>query len=554
MQLNTRTKLIALLGLVLAASGAGFALLRLAHRYEAAAMSANLQRERADLVTQLIELNGHSLQSFANDYSYWDDMLTFATRGDREWARVNIEASLPNFDAHAAWVWRTDGSLAYGVTRQVDKSLDTPPFPIGRLIARLRQEKFAHFFARTPSGLMEVRVAPLQPSTDAARSTPPHGWFAAGRIWDEAHLQALRDLLRSEVQLRASGSPPAVSDNPGEILFGVDLPDWQGAPLMRLETKYRAAPLAELLAENYREVAVFVGFGVLTFALTAFGITRWVVRPLRDLEQGLLAGSPAPLVGLCKQNDEFGRLANLVVAAFRNRQALEDEVVERRRVETDLRAAEDAVRQAADLRVRLGRDLHDSLIQSIYAAGLGIESAQELLRTDPKAAETRLDATRLSLNQTIADVREFILGLEPELRDQTPFADSLRTLVATLQSVHTAEFVLNLPPASTPLLDPRESLHALQIVRECVSNALRHGDARRIAIDFSAAHGRRVLSVSDNGRGFDRASVPKDHGNGLANMAARAQEINATLDIDSAPAKGTRVTVTFPQNSSHVRN
>lgn len=67
MQLNTRTKLIALLGLVLAASGAGFALLRLAHRYEAAAMSANLQRERADLVTQLIELNGHSLQSFAND-------------------------------------------------------------------------------------------------------------------------------------------------------------------------------------------------------------------------------------------------------------------------------------------------------------------------------------------------------------------------------------------------------------------------------------------------------------------------------------------------------
>lgn len=90
-------------------------------------------------------------------------------------------------------------------------------------------------------------------------------------------------------------------------------------------------------------------------------------------------------------------------------------------------------------------------------------------------------------------------------------------------------------------------MHALQIVRECVSNAIRHGQAARIEVSLRKTDAGAELTVRDNGRGFDLAAARTRGGSGLANLASRAAEIAAHLEIDSSPGKGTGVTLRFSQ-------
>lgn len=164
------------------------------------------------------------------------------------------------------------------------------------------------------------------------------------------------------------------------------------------------------------------------------------------------------------------------------------------------------------------------------------------LATDPAAAERKLDAAQNALNQTIREVRSFIQGLEPEQAARPDFTQVLRSLIATLKSLHSADLQLHIELAPSTL-SAREEVHALQIIRECVSNALRHGEARHVAIHLHQDGRTPVLRIHDDGRGFDPATARR--GSGLANLAARAADVGAHLQIDSAPGKGTDIIIRF---------
>ena len=96
-----------------------------------------------------------------------------------------------------------------------------------------------------------------------------------------------------------------------------------------------------------------------------------------------------------------------------------------------------------------------------------------------------------------------------------------------------------------------QEVHALQIARECISNALRHGDAKKVLITLAAADRATALMVRDDGNGFEPART-NGSGSGLQNLASRAREMGGTLRIDSAPGRGTAVTITFPTPEAAV--
>jgi signal transduction histidine kinase len=171
------------------------------------------------------------------------------------------------------------------------------------------------------------------------------------------------------------------------------------------------------------------------------------------------------------------------------------------------------------------------------------------LREEPVSAERRIEAVQQTLNQTIREVRGFINGLEPETRGEIPFAQALRALVTTLQSFHGVPIVLETPGGKATALTPAEEVHALQIVREAVSNALRHGQPKSVTVSLQQKAGERRLSIRDDGRGFDPNEIERRGHSGLANLAARANEIGGRLTVESAPGKGTRVILTFQQSS-----
>ncbi len=201
-----------------------------------------------------------------------------------------------------------------------------------------------------------------------------------------------------------------------------------------------------------------------------------------------------------------------------------------------------------DERERIGRDLHDGIIQSLYAVGLSLEDVPELMADDPAEAAARVDRAIESLNLTIRDIRNFIFGLRPELVEEADLAASITALAD--------EFRLNtlidveLDVASAPVDVPAEArIQLLQIAREALSNIARHAKASRASVAVSVEGETLALVVADNGRGFD-PNLPRDaRHQGLRNMADRARELGGELRVESTPGAGTRIIVTLPTMS-----
>ncbi len=241
---------------------------------------------------------------------------------------------------------------------------------------------------------------------------------------------------------------------------------------------------------------------------------------------------------------EMGSLEHLAKTSVAQGEALTRERDVRRRAEEDVELKQRLLTQSLEEKIRLGRDLHDGIIQSLYAVGLTLESARQLTASNPAEADRRLGSCLESLNRTIRDVRTYITGLSPDNLRRTGFAQVLDSLIAELSAGRSVEFELRIDDDAVALLTSEQSGNALQIAREAISNSLRHGSATRITVRLHRTDREIGLLIQDNGAGFDTSRRAEGHG--LGNMDARAKLLGAGLRVESRPAHGTRVIVTLP--------
>lgn len=242
---------------------------------------------------------------------------------------------------------------------------------------------------------------------------------------------------------------------------------------------------------------------------------------------------------------EVGALARLAESSVAQGQALAIERDSRQRAEENALLNQQLLNRSLEEQIRLGRDLHDGVIQSLYAAGLVIESARTIAKTDPADSDRRLAQLLVSLNQTIRDVRTYITGLAPENLRQSTFGQALDCLVTELGASRSVHFDLKIDDSASAQLSPAQSTEALHVAREAISNSLRHGNASRVTVRLHPGDGEVCLLVQDNGTGFD-PSQGRRAGHGLRNMQARASGLGASVRVESRPAEGTRVILTFP--------
>jgi signal transduction histidine kinase len=199
-----------------------------------------------------------------------------------------------------------------------------------------------------------------------------------------------------------------------------------------------------------------------------------------------------------------------------------------------------------DERLRISQDLHDGIIQSIYAVGLSLEDVPDLMAEDPAEATERVDRAIDRLNVTIGDIRAFITGLEAPT--DTTLRAALEAVVLEIARDPRLAVEVDLAPADA--IDGRLSggaTHALlQIAREALSNTVRHSQATRARVSFALHGDLAELEVADDGRGFD-ISQRRDPGHfGIANLRDRAAAAGGTIEIASEAGKGTRIIVRLP--------
>ena len=200
-----------------------------------------------------------------------------------------------------------------------------------------------------------------------------------------------------------------------------------------------------------------------------------------------------------------------------------------------------------DERERISADLHDGIIQSIYAVGLSLEDVPELMDEDPAEVVRRVERAIDSLHLTIRDIRNFIFGLRPELLSGMTLGGGLAAIAEEFRHNSMIDVELRSAELETEPT-PDTTAHLLGIVSEAIGNIARHsGASRALIVVGTRDDGSLWLSVTDNGRGFDPSAASSLGHQGLVNMRARASGIGATIEIDSDPA-GTTVRVILPRD------
>ena len=198
-------------------------------------------------------------------------------------------------------------------------------------------------------------------------------------------------------------------------------------------------------------------------------------------------------------------------------------------------------------RERIGMDLHDGIIQSIYGVGLALENARAVLREDPESADKRLLKAMDDLNRTIRDIRTYILDLRPRQLHGESLIEGLGRLVAEFRQNTKLEVTLAGP--KEPLSDLRQvnAMVLFHICQEALANIAKHANASKVTIDLWSTSDRALLEIHDNGDGFDLEKASKTVGHGLANMQTRVANVGGDLDIITARKEGTTILAWVPR-------
>jgi signal transduction histidine kinase len=395
--------------------------------------------------------------------------------------------------------------------------------------------------------------------------------------------QLQRDLLRALDTRRqidlilATGDGLVLSGPPawiGKPLGGADLSEGgrylvarhddlaeagAGLPWVVVVRQPSGAALVQAKATQRTVFLSVLGAGVLA-ALAAVWLSRALLRRLADLAaaaQAVRRGERSDL-GVPVGVDEVGRIAGVLSALVdqlqREKQALAtlnaelDQRVAERSARIERLAEEGRVAAVTRERLRLARDLHDTLAHSLMALLTQIRLVRKLR---PRWAEAELEAELARAEDVaasgLAGARAAITQMRHNGVQESGLGPALGELLKrfSLRSGVTAE--LQADPAAAAMSDERaETL--FRIVEEALNNVERHAHAGRVTVELresgETVAPRRSLSITDDGAGFD-TTVPVPGHYGLLGMREQAALVGATLSVRSAPGQGTRIELEF---------
>jgi signal transduction histidine kinase len=204
-----------------------------------------------------------------------------------------------------------------------------------------------------------------------------------------------------------------------------------------------------------------------------------------------------------------------------------------------------------DERDRIGRELHDGIIQSIYAVTLSLDDVPDMVREDPDEAAERVDAAIDTLHRATTDIRNFIFGLRPLLLGDADLIEALQTAAEEVR--RNTGLAVSFEATAAPDLPAEAMIELLAIGREAMSNIARHAvGATSVRVSLSEHRGALVLDVRDDGAGFDPSAVRGPQHQGLRNMRSRAERLGGTFEVSSTIGAGTRIIVHVPLTGAHI--
>lgn len=198
-------------------------------------------------------------------------------------------------------------------------------------------------------------------------------------------------------------------------------------------------------------------------------------------------------------------------------------------------------------RERIGMDLHDGIIQSIYGVGLALEYAYLSVDENPALAREKIDRSIEDLNAAIRDIRAYVADLRPrQLRDEQPLQQGIQRLINDFRAVCMTQPTFTTTDDGLHELPRENSLTLFRICQEALANIAKHAHADNADIHLWSTDDRVLLKIEDDGRGFDPRNIKEALGHGLSNMRRRAHKVGGEVEIESRPGVGTTITAWVP--------
>lgn len=222
------------------------------------------------------------------------------------------------------------------------------------------------------------------------------------------------------------------------------------------------------------------------------------------------------------------------------------------RLVRDLEIERDRITETEEeARKKLARDLHDGPTQTIAAIAMRLNYARRLVERDPSAAGEEIHKLEEIARQTTREIRHMLFTLRPLVLESKGLVPALRQLAAKAAETHGQQVILEAEPDSDKGLNARAQGVAFYIAEEAINNARKHAEAEHIWVRVWREGGNHFrLEIQDDGVGFNVGSVDAHYEQrgslGMVNMRERAELIRASLQLESAEGKGTRITLEVP--------
>ena len=197
-------------------------------------------------------------------------------------------------------------------------------------------------------------------------------------------------------------------------------------------------------------------------------------------------------------------------------------------------------------RERIGMDLHDGVIQSIYAVGLALQHTRMIMLDDPQKGREVIDQAIHDLNSTIRDIRLYILDLRPRRLLDEDLTSGIERLVNEFTVNALVNITYSGPQEGTPELTQSQAVTMFHICQEALANVAKHAKATHVQLTVWKTPDRVLMEIADDGRGFEIDDTKFTLGHGLSNMQTRANNAGGEVEITTAHGHGTTLLAWVP--------
>ena len=338
---------------------------------------------------RIVKLEGAPFETFVYDFSLRDDMCDLVEHPDKQWADQYLKSMLHSQNISMAWIFDRDFTCVYETSAITTGHGCSFPLTKQSLRQIVDQRYFHHFFASTPCGILEIRSAPIQPSSDQDRITQPRGFLFAGRLWNDQYIEELSVLTETSVNVRQIVTESAISQPSydfirGTVSFSRVFTSWDKVPIFELIVTYDVPILKEISAAGRAHLIQLLIFFVVILTILSSSMIRWVNMPMRRLIRALTLRDLALLKGLETHASEYASLSHLIQDFFRQQEELSSEIKERIKAYDEL--------MNANIKIRAREQELQAINEQLHAANQQLQASQQDLIRAQRLVENIFDA------------------------------------------------------------------------------------------------------------------------------------------------------------------